>query len=78
MSRAQLVVVSIYFGLLVLLILTAVGSSFISPLTREALLPVVVDGIKTVLAALVGALSVVLGARLPHQSSDDTRKERQR
>lgn len=73
MSRTQFIVVSLYFGLLILLIGTAVFSGFanISPITRDALLPALVDGIKTVLAALVGALSVLLGTKLPAQSVDN-------
>ena len=63
MTRPQLVIIAVYFALLLTLIGTAILSNFLSPLTKDVILPVTVDGIKTVIAALVGSLSVILGGK---------------
>jgi hypothetical protein len=62
MSDLQKIAISIGIGLLVICIaLIILSDAVFGPVARAAVLPVATEGFKTVLAALVGAVSVMLG-----------------
>jgi len=63
MSRQQKIALAIYINLLLLCVVLIVLAEFLGPAVRASLLPVAVEGFKIVLAALVGALSAMLGIR---------------
>lgn len=63
MSIPQKVALTIYLALLLLCGLLIVGSEFLGPTVRAATLPVAIEGFKIVLAALVGAISALLGVK---------------
>ena len=63
MSQQQRIALGIYVGLLVLCVGLMIGAEFLGPTVRASLLPVAVDGFKMVLAALVGAISALLGIK---------------
>lgn len=62
MSSIQRAALAIYFVMLIICILLVVSSEYLGPTVRGALLPVATEGIKLVLAALIGAVSAILGA----------------
>jgi hypothetical protein len=61
MSAVQKSALFVYFVLLVTCIALIIGAEFVGPTVRSSLLPVATEGFKVVLAALVGAVSAVLG-----------------
>lgn len=63
MSSAQWTILAIFLGLILLCSGLLIASQFLGPVTREQILPVASDGFKTVLGALVGALSAMLTGR---------------
>lgn len=63
MSGLQKFALGVYLALLLLCVGLIVGAEFVGPTVRASLLPVAVEGFKLVLAALVGALSALLGVR---------------
>jgi hypothetical protein len=62
-TPSQKFFIVVYIGLLIMCTALIVLSDFLSPTVRATLLPVSSDGFKTVLGALVGAISVMLGAK---------------
>jgi hypothetical protein len=63
MSQQQKIALSVYAALLLLCVCLIIGSEFLGPTVRASLLPVSVESFKLVLAALVGAISAMLGVR---------------
>lgn len=63
MNSVQKVALSIYFALLVICVALIICADFLGPTVRTSLLPVATEGFKVVLAALVGAVSAVLGGK---------------
>jgi hypothetical protein len=63
LSSSQRILVGLYVGLLILCAALIVVADSLSPSVRAALVPVSADGFKTVLGALLGAMSVILGGR---------------
>jgi hypothetical protein len=63
MSTAQMVVLGAYFVLLILCIGMFVGAEFAGPTMRETIGPLASEGFKTVLGALIGSLSILLGGK---------------
>jgi hypothetical protein len=63
MSPSQRFFLALYVGLLLLCAALLVISNFLDPTVRSTLLPISSDGFKTVLGALLGAISVMLGNR---------------
>ena len=63
MNPSQQLFVAIYVGLLLVCAALIVVSDFLSPTVRISLLPIASDGFKTVLGALLGAISVMLGVK---------------
>lgn len=63
MTGRQLLVLSIYGALLLLCVALFVIADLVGPAVREAMRPVAVEGFRTVLTALVGALSVLLATK---------------
>lgn len=61
MTATQRLCITLYFTLLVLTILLLIGANFMNPLVRESILPISSDAFKTVLGALLGSISVLLG-----------------
>lgn len=61
MQTSQKGFIALYIGLLLFCAALIVVSNFVDPTVQAALLPVCSDGFKTVLGALLGALSVMLG-----------------
>ena len=61
MTPSQGYFIALYVGLLLLCMTFLVLSDFLSPTVRAAVLPVTSDGFKTVLGALLGSISVMLG-----------------
>jgi hypothetical protein len=62
-SQQQRIALGVYVGLLLLCVVLIVGAEFLGPTVRASLLPIAVEGFKMVLAALVGAISALLGIR---------------
>lgn len=62
MSTGQTYVVIIFGALLLGCAALLIASNFLGPTAQEAVSLVAKDGFKTVLGALVGALSVILGS----------------
>jgi hypothetical protein len=62
-TKGQRIIIAIYVGVLVLCAALLVAAEFVGPVTRQSLLPLASEGFKTVLAALVGALSTLLGVQ---------------
>jgi len=56
-------VIALFFALLLLCVAMIVGSEFVGPTLREQMLPVALDGFKTVLGAIIGALSAIIGVK---------------
>jgi hypothetical protein len=63
MSTTQIVILAAYFVLLVLCVGMLVGAEFVGPTVRETMGPLASEGFKTVLGALVGSLSILLGGK---------------
>jgi hypothetical protein len=63
MTLSQRFFIALYVGLLLLCGALLVLSDLLSPTVRAALLPVSSDGFKTVLGALLGAISVMVGQK---------------
>lgn len=63
MTKTQIRFIIAYGALLLTCIVLMVGSEVLGPATREQILPVATDGFKTVLGALIGALSSMLGTK---------------
>ena len=63
MARAHRLAIFLYLTLLALCVCLIVISDQLGPSTAATLLPVATDGFKTVLGALVGALSAILGVK---------------
>jgi hypothetical protein len=61
MTPVQKSALLVYFLLLLICGALIIGSDFLGPAVRTSLLPVATEGFKLVLAALVGAISTVLG-----------------
>lgn len=61
MNTSQKFFLSLYILLLLLCAALMITADFLSPTVRASLLPISAEGFKTVLAALLGALSVMLG-----------------
>jgi hypothetical protein len=62
-TPSQRFFIIVYIGLLIMCTALILLSNFLNPTVRAALLPLSSDGFKTVLGALLGAISVMLGAR---------------
>jgi hypothetical protein len=65
MPPSQRSVIALYFALLLICVALMLGSNLLRPVVSETVLPLAGDGFKTVLGALVGALSVMVGERRP-------------
>ena len=63
MTKNQTRFLGAYGILLIICIVLMVSSEFLSPVIREAILPVASDGFKMVLGALIGAISSMLGTK---------------
>jgi hypothetical protein len=63
MTPSQRFFVALYVVLLLMCSVLIVISDFLSPTVRASLLPIASDGFKTVLGALLGAISVMLGTK---------------
>jgi hypothetical protein len=61
MTRVQKTALVIYGALLAACVCLIVLADFLGPVVRASLLPAATEGFKLVLAALIGALSTVLG-----------------
>jgi hypothetical protein len=62
-SQPQKIALAVYLGLLTLCVALMITSEFLGPTAREAILPISVESFKMVLAALVGAISALLGVK---------------
>jgi hypothetical protein len=62
-SQPQKIALAVYLGLLTLCVVLMITSEFLGPTAREAILPISVESFKMVLAALVGAISALLGVK---------------
>jgi hypothetical protein len=63
MTKAQRMFLYFYGSLLIICILLMLVAEAFGPVTGQTVLPVAADGFKTVLGALLGALSAMLGAQ---------------
>jgi hypothetical protein len=63
MSALQVTILVAYFLLLFLCGAMLVGAEFVGPTVRENMAPLASEGFKTVLGALVGSLSMLLGGK---------------
>jgi len=63
LTSSQKFLIGLYVFLLLLCVALIIVADFLSPTVREALLPISADGFKTVLGALLGAISVLLGVK---------------
>jgi hypothetical protein len=63
MSKGQRQFLAAYSMLLLLCTGLIIASEFLGPSVRDTILPTASDGFKTVLGALLGAMSAMLGAR---------------
>ena len=63
LTSAQKFFIGLYLFLLLFCAALLVLSDFLSPTVRGTLLPISSDGFKTVLGALLGAISVMLGLK---------------
>ena len=61
MTAVQKSALIVYFVLLLLCVALIISAQFLDPVVRTSLLPIASDGFKIVLAALIGAVSAVLG-----------------
>ena len=67
MPPSQRAVIALYFVLLLICVALMLGSDLLRPVVSTTVLPLAGDGFKTVLGALIGALSVMVGERRPNQ-----------
>jgi len=65
MNPAQRFFIGLYVALLLLSVAMLIVSEFLDPSVRSQLLPISADAFKTVLGALLGAISVMLGNTQP-------------
>ena len=63
MSKTQRLVVVVFVGLLLLCTTIMIASNFLGPVAEDAILPIATDGFKTILGALVGSISTLLGQK---------------
>jgi threonine/homoserine efflux transporter RhtA len=61
MNSIQKSALIVYFSLLLICVSLMICAEFLGPTVRSSILSVATEGFKIVLAALVGAVSVVLG-----------------
>jgi hypothetical protein len=61
MSSVQKAALFVYFILLLICVALMIGAEFLGPTVRTSILPIATEGFKIVLAALVGAVSAILG-----------------
>lgn len=61
MTQVQKFAIALYVFLLLLCVFMVFAADLTGPLIRESLRTVSTEGFKTVLAALIGALSILLG-----------------
>jgi hypothetical protein len=63
MSTTQKWLLLLYVCLLLSCATMIFASELLNPVVRQAILPIATDGFKTVLGALLGALSVLMGTK---------------
>ena len=63
LTSSQKFLLGLYLLLLLLCTALIIIADFLSPTVRASLLPISTDGFKTVLGAVLGALSVLLGVK---------------
>jgi hypothetical protein len=61
MTSVQKSALGVYGVLLLICVGLIVGADFLGPTVRTSVLPIATDGFKTVLGALIGAISTLLG-----------------
>jgi hypothetical protein len=69
MTKMQRTFLYAYGCLLVICIVLMLAAEAFGPITGQTVLPIAADGFKTVLGALLGALSAMLGAERPSPRS---------
>jgi hypothetical protein len=63
MSRGQTLVLGAYGALLLVCVALLLGAEFVGPSMRQTISPLAVEGFKTVLGAIVGSLSMLMGLK---------------